>query len=427
MLPIVVPLPGGRRLGVLGAREQVAGAGGGQASDAATTAAAQVVSQEEATWNRRLLFVYNLVILGVLVLLAWAYFRPSGQRWSLVDLVPGPLQGIPVYAAWFGALGGVVISLKGIYDHGVEEWQVLYNMWHLGRPFSGAIAGGVTYLLLRALSTDNPQTSVVLAAAFVVGTQERRFFNLLSEVARVVVQSPSEADEDALMVTEVHPDRGSGPDEGREATKLTILGRGFDAGARVLLNGQPLENRVVSRDGTTITGTVPRGSGPVEILVVNPSGAARLLSGKFEYASATLDDARFEPEAVGFGAVPVGQASDPHEVTVTNRGTAELRIARVSVTGTHSGDFTMQPPQVQDVALKPGESSRVGLVFRPQGQEERNALLSFVGNGSPRHLPLSGTGIPPGSSGDGAGIAAQAPTGASGDEAGPGGAIFRPG
>ena len=35
---------------------------------------------------------------------------------------------------WMGAMGGLTISLKGIYDHGnaSDPWKNDYNLWHIG-------------------------------------------------------------------------------------------------------------------------------------------------------------------------------------------------------------------------------------------------------------------------------------------------------
>ncbi len=50
---------------------------------------------------------------------------------------------------WFGSLGGVMISLKGVYEHSPGEWQDKYDLWHYGRPASGAIAGVMGAYLVK--------------------------------------------------------------------------------------------------------------------------------------------------------------------------------------------------------------------------------------------------------------------------------------
>ena len=152
-----------------------------------------------------MIFLYELAMLCGLVALAFVYYEIGAVR----DLVPELFQRLPVEVAWFGALGGVAISLKGVYDHpvlqplvppppglppadapGTETWDNRWVIWHIGRPFSGMLAGIVTLLLLKAVSTGAPRHAVVLAAAFILGTQERRFFEFLKEVGALIVAVP---------------------------------------------------------------------------------------------------------------------------------------------------------------------------------------------------------------------------------------------
>jgi hypothetical protein len=159
-----------------------------------------VYDARRAEATRARIFLYDIAMFILLVVLAWAYFYPTVM---LKNLVPPELQGVPVFAFWFGALGGIVISLKGIYDHSPRDWQMTYNLWHYGRPFSGGIAGSVTYLLLLAVSGSAPSQAITLAAAFIIGTQERRFFNFLSEVARLIVQVQGDPQDEIIEVREV--------------------------------------------------------------------------------------------------------------------------------------------------------------------------------------------------------------------------------
>jgi hypothetical protein len=145
-------------------------------------------------WSRRVVFLYELAILCGLVALSFVYYEIGAVK----DLVPEPFQGLPVEVAWFGALGGVAISLKGVYDHPVvpgrarvKPWDNSLLLWHLGRPFSGMLAGIVTLVLLEAVSADgNLRDPVILAAAFILGTQESRFFAFIKEVGAVIVAVP---------------------------------------------------------------------------------------------------------------------------------------------------------------------------------------------------------------------------------------------
>lgn len=137
---------------------------------------------------RRWLLLYDVVVFAGLIALAILYFRTG----AIGHLLPMQLRGLPAYTAWFGTLGSVAISMKGINDHGPEEsWGGRWPLWFLSRPFTGLLVGIITYVLLRAVyPSGNPSVPTFEAAAFILGTQENRFFAFLSEVGRLVVNVP---------------------------------------------------------------------------------------------------------------------------------------------------------------------------------------------------------------------------------------------
>jgi len=115
------------------------------------------------------------------VTLAVLYFKTS----AIGHALPEELRGLPAYTAWFGVLGSIAISFKGLSDWGPEEnlWSGRWPLWYLGRPFSGLIVGIVTYVLLRAIyPSGTPSVPTFEAAAFILGTQEAQFFKFLSKV-----------------------------------------------------------------------------------------------------------------------------------------------------------------------------------------------------------------------------------------------------
>lgn len=47
---------------------------------------------------------------------------------NLYCLMPNPVGGVPLEIVWFGALGGVLLSLQGVFRH-VSDWNVHYHTW----------------------------------------------------------------------------------------------------------------------------------------------------------------------------------------------------------------------------------------------------------------------------------------------------------
>ncbi|HEY7199946.1 MAG TPA: fibronectin type III domain-containing protein [Candidatus Dormibacteraeota bacterium] len=148
------------------------------------------------------LFPLELAYLLALGLVAYWYALPRALEMGPVTLpvlravMPGMVAGVPISVPWFGALGAVLIGLYGIFDHSHRDWQRSLNMWHVARPFTGAVLGTVGFILFAAVIratgvTANPQDSlsklVYFAIAFVVGFREETFRELIKRVADMIV------------------------------------------------------------------------------------------------------------------------------------------------------------------------------------------------------------------------------------------------
>jgi len=227
---------------------------------------------------RTKIFIYDLVVIAVLLAIGVSYFkRPDwfdigGEHVSV---------NLSIHCIWFGALGGIIISLKGVYDHasGGVPWKDDFNLWHIGRPVSGGIAGLMTFLLLQLASSNIPSEPVAYAAAFIFGTQERRFFGLLSEVARLIVQVPSETTQRPLTLASIAPNQGTA------GTPIKIVGAGFDPKATATLGGAAIGNLEV-KDATSITGLAPAkpaGVDEADLVVTNPDGTSATLPKAFRF------------------------------------------------------------------------------------------------------------------------------------------------
>lgn len=228
---------------------------------------------------RTKIFIYDIVVVLVLLAIGALYFKH--KDWF--DIGGSDSVNLSIHCIWFGALGGIIISLKGVYDHAVggAPWNDSFNLWHIGRPVSGGIAGLMTFLLLQLASSSIPSEAVAYAAAFIFGTQERRFFDLLSEVARLIVQVPSEKTPTPLTVASITPAQGAAN------TSVTIAGTGFDLKATAALGGTSIGNLAV-KNATTITGVVPArpaGAELVDVVVTNPDGTSATLPKAFRFTA----------------------------------------------------------------------------------------------------------------------------------------------
>jgi hypothetical protein len=140
------------------------------------------------SWVLRLDLLY-LVVLAALVLL-WvhaAWFR---------SFLPSPIGGISLAVPWFGALGAVLLSLTGLFDHRAD-WDSNYENWHIARPFVGAVVGIAGYLIfvvvVRAaagstFATSTAGDAVFYLVAFLVGFREAIFRKLVKQACDLLLQ-----------------------------------------------------------------------------------------------------------------------------------------------------------------------------------------------------------------------------------------------
>jgi hypothetical protein len=93
-----------------------------------------------------------------------------------------------------------------------------------------------------------------------------------------------------------------------------------------------------------------------------------------------------------FGNQPVGTPSAPQNVTLSNTGTATLKIGNIGITGANSSDFTETNTCGTSVAA--GANCTMTVTFTPTATGGRSASLSITDNapGSPQAVSLSGTG-----------------------------------
>jgi hypothetical protein len=97
------------------------------------------------------------------------------------------------------------------------------------------------------------------------------------------------------------------------------------------------------------------------------------------------------PERVALGAVPIGAASQPHPVTLTNHGNAPLTVSNVALT---TLQITRNDGCAAGQMLAPGQSCTVTIVARPTIVFEHTEILTFNTSDGPYAVPVTfaGTG-----------------------------------
>jgi hypothetical protein len=95
--------------------------------------------------GRKTTFWLALVYLTVILVVGVLFF----VKRELLIFVPESFGPLAVGIPWFGALGAVMISLTGVFEH-EHDWDTSYWPWHVARPLVGAALGVVSVLIMQA-------------------------------------------------------------------------------------------------------------------------------------------------------------------------------------------------------------------------------------------------------------------------------------
>jgi hypothetical protein len=173
------------------------------------------------------IFWYELLLLAVIAATGWLV---ATDQPILGYTIPATLKIIPTAVPWYGALGGVMISLVGVHEHRYD-WDQRYWTWYVARPFVGAFVAVVAVLAFQsgvlAIGLDPtadknatvPQDLFYYLIAFITGYREEAFRSLIKRFGDVLLTSKEETS--APLITEVVPDRG------QAGTAVVIRGSGF--------------------------------------------------------------------------------------------------------------------------------------------------------------------------------------------------------
>ncbi len=150
-------------------------------------------------------FIVAVEVVYLLLLFALALIYLTDVAGPSHLSLPASFGPLPVGVPWFGALGAVIISLSGAFDHR-QDWDPSWNLWHVTRPLIGISLAVISWLIFQAgilavgsspappSSASNPASAVATPTnllfyliAFVVGYREQVFRELIKRVADVIL------------------------------------------------------------------------------------------------------------------------------------------------------------------------------------------------------------------------------------------------
>ena len=145
-------------------------------------------------------FVGIVEVVYLLGLFAIAFFYIAKPESWLHTILPSTPGSLPAGVLWFGALGAVIISLSGTFDHRTD-WDPSWALWHFTRPLigmslaiiawltfqAGILAVGSTPAAGNAQGVGAPTNYLFYLIAFVVGYREQVFREMIKRVADVII------------------------------------------------------------------------------------------------------------------------------------------------------------------------------------------------------------------------------------------------
>lgn len=136
-----------------------------------------------------------------------------------------------------------------------------------------------------------------------------------------------------------------------------------------------------------ITDNGPYDDDPAAGIVADPTGPA----------TPGLPDLSTNRAAVSFGAVQIGETA-LQSLAITNQGTANLEIGKVSISGANASEFEIITDDCSGNSFVYSESGSVTIRFSPASPGEKSTVVT-VGSNDPDapviNVPLTATGIEP--------------------------------
>jgi len=239
-------------------------------------------------------FVEVLYLL-VLFILALLYLTPLGAAAHVT--LPSSFGALPVGVPWFGALGAVIISLSGTFDHRTD-WDPTWSLWHFTRPLIGVSLAIIAWLTFQAgilavgsvpstpapnplnpgKDVTTPTNLLYYLIAFVVGYREQVFRELIKRVSDVILMPSGNAAAAAVPVIS-----GLNPAGGRTAggETVTITGSGLTGTTGVTFGSVAAAAVRVASDAEVAVTTPPGSAGRVSVTLTTGTGSAT--GGPFTY------------------------------------------------------------------------------------------------------------------------------------------------
>jgi hypothetical protein len=163
----------------------------------------------------------------------------------------------------------------------------------------------------------------------------------------------------------------------------------------IFRDAQPTPRATVLAPATSFidTGLQPGTIHTYRLQATNAAGSSALSA---KVTAQTIDVVTVTPASpVGFGSVPVANATVTKTITLRNTGTTSLTFGVLTESGTHASNFTVASNLCSGHTVGAGGTCTLKVVFNPSATGLRTATLKIprVGNSAVVTIALQGTGI----------------------------------
>lgn len=139
------------------------------------------------------------LVMGYLIALIVMVILYKVEPGHMFRWLPSQIGPVPLSVPLFGAIGAVIISLQGLFQH-AHAWLPSYNLWHIARPLVGAVVGFVAVLFLILL-IDAAQASSTTASTHPPATTSTTTSTTAPAASHVGVGSGAVSTSTTTMVT----------------------------------------------------------------------------------------------------------------------------------------------------------------------------------------------------------------------------------
>jgi hypothetical protein len=224
--------------------------------------------------DRKTTFIVALAYLLLLLAVGLVYIVNK----SVHDFIPAFLGSVHIGVPWFGAVGAVLISLSGVFDH-EHDWDADYWPWHVTRPFIGMALGIVSVLVFQAgilavgttpaANNGTSRNLLYFLIAFLVGYREETFRQLIKRLGDVIL-SPGTPGGAIPNIQDVNPKNA----QHTVSTQVVITGSGLTNSQSVKFGAAPAQFTVTSDSQVTTTTPTFTAAGTVPLTVTTRNGSA---------------------------------------------------------------------------------------------------------------------------------------------------------